>query len=211
MAPVSPAPSTGRICRSLAEVIETIASSPAKPKQIFQLATNGTLLKRHDLERCVKAGLNRVVISIDTFDDQTLRHLRGTTPSIIKSNIALLRQHPTVEICLTAVVTKANIGQVPEFITTALEFGIHKFNFYEIFFAPESNLLDNKIMRSLLLDDGQFYSLKQETLNNFGEKAEFIFAHDAFLRRVHIGCGMDETVTTISREHDLPASGSDVR
>src|SRR5690242_106971 len=59
--------------RRLCDFMEAVAGSPARPRSIFRLQTNGLLLHRHDHARMAAAGLNLLTVSIDSVRAATQR------------------------------------------------------------------------------------------------------------------------------------------
>jgi molybdenum cofactor biosynthesis enzyme MoaA len=184
----------------LVDVIETIAASSAKPSKTFGLQTNGTLLKNHDFSRLVRAGLNQVTISVDTLDDQTLRSLRGVTAKVLTGNVSWLRrQHPDLEICFLATVTKANVGQMSDFVRTSLALGVRTFTFHEVFHLVESTVVDYDRMQSLLLDEGEFHAMKLKVAREFSAQAQLNFVYDTFFKGFLPQRGLSRELTVTSR------------
>jgi hypothetical protein len=184
----------------LVDVIETIAASSAKPSKTFGLQTNGTLLKNHDFGRLVRAGLNQVTISVDTLDDRTLRSLRGVTAKALTGNVSWLRrQHPDLEICFLATVTKANVGQMSDFVRASLALGIRTFTFHEVFHLVESKVVDYDRMQSLLLDEGEFHAMKLKVAHEFSGQAQLNFVYDTFFKGFLPQRGLPRELTVASR------------
>jgi molybdenum cofactor biosynthesis enzyme MoaA len=184
----------------LVDVVETIAASPAKPSKTFGLQTNGTLLKNHDISRLVGAGLNQVTISVDTLDDRTLRSLRGVNAKALAANVSWLRrQQPNLEICFLATVTKANVGQMSDFVRTSLALGIRTFTFHEVFHLPESKIVDYDRMQSLLLDEGEFHAMKLKVAQEFSGRAQLNFVYDTFFKGFLPQRGLPRELTVTSR------------
>jgi hypothetical protein len=96
-------------------------------------------------------------------------------------------------------VTKANIDQIPEFIRSSLALGIRKFTLHEVFHIVGIETVDRGLMQSLLLDERDFYTMKQKIMHEFAGQAEFIFAHDSFLDRVSRKLGIADEITITSR------------
>jgi molybdenum cofactor biosynthesis enzyme MoaA len=184
----------------LAEVTETIAASSANPSKIFGLQTNGTLLKNHDFSRLVRAGLNQVTISVDTLDDRTLRSLRGVNAKAVAGNVSWLRrQCPDLEIHFLATVTKANVGQMSDFVRTSLALGVRTFTFHEVFHLVESKIVDYDRMQSLLLDEREFHEMKLKLVQEFAEQAQLNFVNDTFFKGFLPQRGLSQEHTVTSR------------
>jgi len=167
----------------LKDVFHAIGSTNARPSKIFGLQTNGTLLKNHDLSSLLNAGLNQITISVDSLDDKTLRYLRGVNPKVLIASVrSVRRDFPDLELWLLATVTKANIEQIPHLVRVFLDMGVRRFTLHEVFFLEESN--NATVMQPLLLEEGEFYAMKQNLISEFGAQADFIFAHDNLLHRV---------------------------
>jgi sulfatase maturation enzyme AslB (radical SAM superfamily) len=184
----------------LADVVETIAASTAKPSKTFGLQTNGTLLKNHDFSRLVRAGLNQVTISVDTLDDKTLRSLRGANAKALAGNVSWLRrQCQDLEICFLATVTKANVGQMSDFVRASLALGIRTFTFHEVFHLVESKVVDYDRMQSLLLDEGEFHAMKLKVAREFSAQAQLNFVYDTFFKGFLPQRGLSRELTVTSR------------
>ncbi len=184
----------------LGDVIETIAASSAKPSKTFGLQTNGTLLKNHDIGRLVRAGLNQVTISVDTLDDKTLRSLRGVNAKALAANVSWLRrQQPDLEICFLATVTKANVGQMPDFVRASLALGVRTFTFHEVFHLAESKIVDYDRMQSLLLEEGEFHAMKLKVTEEFSGRAQLNFVYDTFFKGFLPQRGLPQEHTVTSR------------
>ena len=191
--------------KRLGDLFEMVSRTSAKPVKVFKLATNGTLLHKHDIGRLVRAGLNNITLSIDTFDAATLRALRGGTDvQTVIANVAMVVQnYPSVAFTFTATVSRANIDQIDDFVDAALKLGVKDFVFQEIYYFPTNDRIDEGRMTNLLLEEGMFNRLKRDITMRYTGKAKFHFAHDCLLKRVH-----DEFVPkqwqSISRLDDIP-------
>jgi molybdenum cofactor biosynthesis enzyme MoaA len=169
----------------LADLLLMIAASPAKPEAMLILQTNGLLLHRHDYGKMNDAGLNQLQVSLDTADPGTQRSLRsGMSLQKVLRNIAGFRQAcPRINVTLVATVTSENIGNIADLVALGLDVGAGQFVFREVFYHPESDVVDHERMPRLLLKPGDFATMRQKILQRFGASgASFMFADEHFLQ-----------------------------
>jgi uncharacterized Fe-S cluster-containing radical SAM superfamily protein len=169
----------------LCDFVEMIAASKARPSKDFILQTNGLLLHRHDYRRLAAAGINWVSISIDVAEPETQKALRGgmSLEKLLRNVKDFRARCPDVAIEFITTVTTANVEKADSVVTIGLENGIRRFTFREVFYYPESHIVDHSRMPNLVLSAGQFEAMRMWLLSKFGETAEFIFADSNTLNR----------------------------
>jgi len=169
----------------LCDFVEMIAASRAGPSKDFILQTNGLLLHRHDYRRLADSGINLVSISIDVAEPETQKALRsGMSLEKLLRNVKDFRARcPDIAVEFIATVTTANVEKADSLVTLGLENGIRRFTFREVFYYPESHIVDHSRMPNLVLSAGQFEAMRMWLLSKFGETAEFIFAGSNTLNR----------------------------
>ena len=66
-------------------------------------------------------------------------------------------------------------------VSVGLDLGTKRFIFREIFYHPESNVVDHNRMPELLLKENDFSIMKQSLIEKFGGVAPFTFADKQYL------------------------------
>ncbi len=187
----------------LCDVFEMIARSSAKPAETFQLTTNAILLHRHDCARLIAAGLNHMVISIDTYDPATLRTLRGGTnvDRVVENVLSFRKNFPNIKTTFNCVVTKLNVKELSQFVASSIDLGVRNFVFHEVFYFPETKThAGHEKMSELLLEEGEFYEAQRDIMMKFSGQATFLFAHDEYMKRIHKECGVEDKWKSVSRK-----------
>jgi len=172
--------------RRLSDFMEAVAESPARPRSVFRLQTNGLLLHRHDHARMAAAGLNLLTVSVDSVSAETHRQLRdGASLNRIRRNIAAFREHcPAIGIQTMTTVTTANIDQVDDLIRWGLDSGVTRFELRQMFHRPDSDIVDHAAMRRLAVSDDAFAAMRERVLAAFGDAAAiFCYGADNLLAR----------------------------
>ena len=167
----------------LSDLMLLVAGSRARPSGMFTLQTNGILLHRHDLEKMRAAGLSHLSVSIDSANPATHKLLRGgTSLSKVLSNLtSFAKIFPGCHIMFITTVTRANVDEMESLVTCGLEIGVRKFTLREMFYVPDSDVVDHDRMRGLLLEHGQFSRMRDQLLTRFGHRTVFEFADNATL------------------------------
>jgi len=171
--------------KRLTDLLLLISWSKGRPKDRFILQTNGILLHMHDHARMLEAGLNEVSVSIDAADARTHKALRGGT-SIAKvgSNIAAFRKAcPDVRVTFITTVTRVNLAEMKPLVEFGLDLGVKHFVMREVFYKPDSDVVDHSKMPDLLLRHGEFDRMAADIRSTFGRRAEFDLADSATLAR----------------------------
>jgi MoaA/NifB/PqqE/SkfB family radical SAM enzyme len=93
-------------------------------QQMCEIITNGTLLKREDIKRLVKIGLDRIIFSIDAPDAETHDYLRGVKGTFRKvsenlKNLSLMKEQlkrdkPRIKVNM--VLNKRNYKKIVEMV-----------------------------------------------------------------------------------------------
>ncbi|MDA9983052.1 radical SAM protein [Gammaproteobacteria bacterium] len=161
----------------LAELFELIGDSPAAPRVVFSMHTNGILLHRHDPQRMVAAGLNEVVVSVDTADSSVHKALRGgTSLTKVTRNVGnLCRAFPDLRVDFATTVTTANASHLEELVLLGIDLGVAGFTFREMFHHPESDVVEHARLRTLKLRHGVFAALREQITARFGKQVHLIF------------------------------------
>jgi MoaA/NifB/PqqE/SkfB family radical SAM enzyme len=169
----------------LSDLLLLIAGSQGKPTQTFLLQTNGILLHRHDHGKMRDAGLTHLSVSIDAADPMTHKLLRGGTSfAKVHSNLVAFRKDcPLIAVVFITTVTSMNVDAIEDLVRLGLDLGVEKFVLREIFYYPDSNVVDHTRMPALLLKENDFSRMKQNLLAKFGKRTNFEFADASFLDR----------------------------
>ena len=162
----------------LTDMLLLAAHSNAKPTGEFVLQTNGILLHKHSWGKMQAAGVNRLAISIDSQVPETLKLLRGgTSIRRIAKNVTDFRAAcPEVGVAFIVTVTTANVNEMESLVGYGAELGVSRFVLREMFYHPESDIVDHSRMPALVLEPGAFGRMKERVLANFGNRADFVFA-----------------------------------
>jgi len=170
----------------LGEFMELVASSRVGPRKRLALATNGTLLHRHDHAAFRRAGLRDLYLSVDTANQETLSTLRkGTDLARVRQNLLdLKRECPRLRLHINVVVTRLNLPEIEDLIAWGTALRCEHFVLREVFTPTESDARE-EIATNLSLLDGQFDALKRDLLDRFGDQAAFTFADKHALEDKH--------------------------
>jgi MoaA/NifB/PqqE/SkfB family radical SAM enzyme len=168
----------------LCDFMEIVAGSPGRPRQRFQLQTNGILLHRHDAGRMRTAGLSHLSVSVDSPRASTHKDLRGGT-SLAKVERNLRNFHrtcPAIHMIFLTTVTSANIDDLRDLMVWGLDVGARHFVFRQMVHVPDSSLVDHARMSSLLVSADQFADLKGRITGEFARDARIHFVDNSTLR-----------------------------
>jgi MoaA/NifB/PqqE/SkfB family radical SAM enzyme len=171
--------------KRLGDFIEAVANSPAAPKTLFRLQTNGILLHRHDYRRMVAAGLNSLAISVDSVRDDVHSGLRGGTslPKVRRNLQSFHAACPDVRLTFLTTITKVNIGEAGDLVAWGLERGVKQFVFRQMFHFPNSQVVDHARMAELLVSADEFADFRLQTNDRYGKVAQLHFlANDVLVR-----------------------------
>jgi molybdenum cofactor biosynthesis enzyme MoaA len=159
----------------LGDLMLLVSRSPARPRQVFRLQTNGILLHRHDHVKMRDAGLTIVTVSVDTVDASVFKQLRGGTslPRVKSNLIEFHKTCPEITLGFITTVTRLNIGSIDELVQSGLELGITVFNLRQIFYYSDSKIVDHSQMPSLLVSDGEFLDMSAQVRAKYGNLARF--------------------------------------
>jgi len=162
----------------LADIIEMIGVSPARPAGTFLLQTNGLLLHKHDQAKMVAAGLTNLAVSLDAADPQMQRELRGgmSLKKVVRNVEDFKRAVPTVFVEFISVVTSANIGQMESLVDLALGLGVERVVFREVLYYPSNNIVDHSKMPNLILRPGEFAAMTEHIGSRFEDRIKLLFA-----------------------------------
>lgn len=169
----------------LSDLLLLIAGSQGKPNKTFLLQTNGILLHRHDHGKMRDAGLTHLSVSIDAADPATHKLLRGGTSfAKVHSNLIAFRKDcPAIDVVFITTVTSMNVDAMEDLVSFGLDLGVAKFILREMFYFPDSNVVDHTRMPALLLKENAFSRMKEGLLTRFGSRTNFEFADAPFLDR----------------------------
>lgn len=155
----------------LTDFMLMIADTPARPKNIFQLQTNGTLLHRHNYRNMIAAGLTSLSVSLDSAEPETQKLLRsGTSLKKVLRNVADFRSAcPDISVQFISTVTSANVHRLGEVVRLGIDLGVSNFAFRELFYISDNSIVDHTRMPGLLLKSGEFASAQAELRSAFPE------------------------------------------
>lgn len=171
--------------KRLCDIMLLVGRSKAKPNNQFRLQTNGILLFKHDHAKIRDSGLNRVTVSIDSANPATMKFLRGgvSLAKIARSVAGFRKECPLIDVNIIAVVSKANVAEIESLVAFGLDHGVKMFALREVFYYPDSKVVDHTKMPDLVLDEGDFAQMKEMVLARFGKRANFHFLDGPTLRR----------------------------
>jgi MoaA/NifB/PqqE/SkfB family radical SAM enzyme/SAM-dependent methyltransferase len=162
----------------LADIMQVIGESPARPSGVFVLQTNGLLLHRHNHAKMVAAGLTNLSVSLDAADPQMQRELRGgmSLAKVVRNVEAFRKAAPGVFVEFISVVTSTNIGRMESLVDLAINCGAKRVIFRELLYYPDSDVVDHGRMCDLLLNQGDFDTMAKRVRARFEGRIELIFA-----------------------------------
>lgn len=169
----------------MCDLMLMVANSPGRPSKTFLLQTNGILLHKHDYSKMRDAGLTHLSVSIDAADPATHKLLRGgTSMAKVHSNLVAFRNAcPAIDVVFITTVTSPNVEAMEALVTFGLDLGVKQFVLREVFYYPDSNVVDHTKMPALLLEENGFLRMKQNLLAKFGKRVNFEFADAPTLDR----------------------------
>jgi MoaA/NifB/PqqE/SkfB family radical SAM enzyme len=170
----------------LADLRLDVRACPVGPTEELILQTNGILLHRHDTGKLREARMTRLAVSIDSADPAVHRLLRGGTGlGKVERNVRAFRQScPATEVHFITTVTRANIDTLEGLVRFGLDLGVSRFALREVFYYPDSNVVDHARMPDLVLRPGDYERMAARLTDLFGEQATFEFADGARLARL---------------------------
>ena len=169
----------------MCDLMLLVARSPVRPAQELVLQTNGILLHRHDPEKLREAGLTRLSVSIDSANPATHKVLRGGTslPKVLSNLAGFAKNLPACAIDFITTVTRVNVAEMESLVEFGLGVGVQRFVLREMYYLPESNVVDHSRMQSLILERGEFARMRDRLLGRFADRAAFLFADTPDLER----------------------------
>jgi MoaA/NifB/PqqE/SkfB family radical SAM enzyme len=142
----------------MCDLLLDVAASPAKPRRRLVIQTNGILLHMHDAAKIRDAQVTHLSVSIDSADPTVTKSLRGgTSLSKVARNLEhLLPACPRLQAHFITTVTSLNASGMEALVRFGLGLGVKHFVMREVFYHPESDVVDHTRMPSLMLADGEF-------------------------------------------------------
>ena len=109
------------------EFFEMVAEARRRHKTVV-LFSNGTRFDPETVDKLVKSGILRVIVSIDSPNAETYRTIRGTSLSGVVEGVkrltsAIYRHRVRAEVVLTTVAMAENLKQLPDMVDLACECG----------------------------------------------------------------------------------------
>jgi MoaA/NifB/PqqE/SkfB family radical SAM enzyme len=162
----------------LPALLLAVRRSPAAPTEELILQTNGILLHRHDAGAIREARVTRLSVSIDSADPVVHKALRGgTSLAKVAGNVRAFHQAcPEAEIHFITTVTRLNLPTMEQLVTFGLDLGVSRFVLREVFYHPDSDVVDHARMPDLLLRAGDYTDMAARLIDRFGSRATFEFA-----------------------------------
>jgi molybdenum cofactor biosynthesis enzyme MoaA len=173
----------------LADLMMMVNQSMARPSEALRLQTNGILLHRHDVGKLREAGLTLLTLSIDTIDRAAFARLRGGTslPKVLRNLQTFRTSLPDVDVLFIVTVTSLNIESIDGLIGYGLSIGVTNFNLRQVFYRPESRIVDHSRMPDLVVPDAQFEDMSARMRAKYGACAKL-----AIQTAAGITVGLDE-------------------
>lgn len=81
---------------------------------IVKTTSNGTTLTKKNIPKIIESGLNYLEVSIDGFDDEANKKLRGSDENIIIENLIELSNRSNIPLQINTVVSKENLNSLYE-------------------------------------------------------------------------------------------------
>lgn len=164
----------------LCDFLDAIGRSPSKPREMFMLVTNGTLLHKHDWNRIAASGLNALYVSLDSVDADVLADVRrGSKLALIQENVVgLLDVAKDLRLHLNIVVTHKNLPLVDDVVAWGATQNAATVTLREMYFPPTPNpnpTMEERELRDLMLGPGEFAALRERLIAKWGPE-RFVFA-----------------------------------
>ena len=100
--------------------LEEILAVFTQQKMRVRLITNGILLSKDRMERLIKAGLQYIGLSLDTFNSEIYQKLRGVKFELAEQALDSINYgiylNPQLNVGVNCVITRYNIGELADFI-----------------------------------------------------------------------------------------------
>jgi MoaA/NifB/PqqE/SkfB family radical SAM enzyme len=124
-------------------------------------------------------------VSIDSADPAIHRAMRGGTGlGKVERNIqAFRRSCSDVEVHFITTVTRANIDSLDGLVRFGLGLGVTRFVLREVFYSPDSDVVDHGRMADLVLRPGQYQQMADRLTEMFAARVTFEFADEERLAR----------------------------
>ena len=113
----------------------------------INLITNGKLLDAQNSEKIINSGINRIQVSVHSFNPDIFAQIRNEDPANLKTleeNIKKLvslkkKSGAPLKICCNAVITKLNFNGLLEFVRRGKDLGVDRIEFIQL--STYSNLI----------------------------------------------------------------------
>jgi hypothetical protein len=99
-------------------------------------------------------------------------------------------------------VTTANTNKIEELVALGQEIGVSNFLFREVFYYPDSEIVDHKKMPALVLKENDFASLKQKLPARF-PNSNLVFCDGKFLDQSWKKQEIDSLLVTAHRDQKV--------
>jgi molybdenum cofactor biosynthesis enzyme MoaA len=155
----------------LAEFMQCVAHSPAKPRRTLRLQTNAILLHRHDPGKMRESGLNFLTVSMDTVDPAVFKRLRGgaSVGKVLRNVAEFHKACPTIAVAFVTTVTSANINLIDSLIDAGLERGVSVFNLRQVVYDRANPVVDHSLMPDLILSDEAYAEMSERVRAKYGK------------------------------------------
>lgn len=152
------------------------------PSDGLILQTNGILLHQHDVGKLAQAEVTRLAVSIDSADPQVHKALRGgTSLAKVGTNIRRFQAAcPAADVHFITTVSRLNLHTLEDLVRFGLDLGVSRYVLREVFYHPDSSVVDHARMPTLLLEPGEYVTMADTLRRKFGS-AMFEFADQARL------------------------------
>jgi molybdenum cofactor biosynthesis enzyme MoaA len=121
------------------------------------------------------AGLTILTVSVDTVDPSVFKRLRGgTSLPKVRSNLIEFHKHcPEITIAFVTTVTSLNIRSIDQLVQSGVDLGVTVFNLRQVFYHPDSRIVDHSQMPSLLVSDDDFLDMSAQVRAKYGHLVRF--------------------------------------
>lgn len=131
------------------DIFDMINIAKRRGIPFISLVTNGKLLHEDILGKIINSGIDRIQISVHSFNPEIFAKMRNEAPSNLKTleeninKIVVIKKNlgAKIKICCNAVITKFNFNGLLEFVKEARDLGADRIDFIQL--STYGNLIED--------------------------------------------------------------------
>ncbi|WP_226002673.1 radical SAM/SPASM domain-containing protein [Paenibacillus sp. BJ-4] len=148
------------LCKDIVKIVESITRLDIKADMV----TNGMLLTEDMADKLIRAGLKRIRLSIDGFEEHT-EYRKGSSYKQLWDIAALLVQRNDINVCIHTVCSPHNVENLYNVYEKILQIGAHRWRIFDI--GYKGGVTSNK--KEMNLNDyyNKFFEVSKKIIKNF--------------------------------------------